>query len=150
MAEKSYINMACVVCVFKHTFTHISFCSLKVVFGITVWLCRQNWNRSTQWCQLSTHWHEHANTQALSVGLVIEVLGAKCSEQKEKSSIFFSNQKSEFVGVFVNTKVFSIAIFEMLKFIVYIERSTFYLFVGWTGAVVNSANFMGFGCGMVP
>lgn len=43
---------------------------------------------------------------------------------------FFSNQKSEFVGVFVNTKVFSMAIFEMLKFIVYIERSTFYLFVG--------------------
>lgn len=30
------------LCVFTHTYANISFCSLKVVFGITVWLCRQN------------------------------------------------------------------------------------------------------------
>lgn len=51
--------------------------------------------------------HEHAYKQTLSVGFVIEVLGVKCTEN-------FSNQKSKFVGVFVNTKVFSVAMFEML------------------------------------
>ncbi len=43
MTEESYINTACGWdCVYSHTHAHISFCTLKVVFGITVWLCRQN------------------------------------------------------------------------------------------------------------